>query len=312
MKKPVKIVLLALAAIVLLIVIFVVYVNVAGIPSYENKAPELSVAVTDARVEEGSRIAATLCMGCHGSNDGKLGGGYMYDAVDFGEIYSANITRHPEYGITDYTDGELAYLLRTGIKKDGGFVPYMPLFPKLSDEDLYSIIAFLHSDNPMVQPSDNQPPKPRPNMLAKMLSRTVMKPLPYPDHVIEAPSRDDKVAYGRYLAVAKFDCFSCHSASFKTMNIMEPEQSEGFMGGGNTLYDKEMNVIKSSNLTMDKETGLGDWSEEEFIKTLRYGMKPDGSILKYPMTPRPMITDEEASDIWAYLQTVPKIHNKVE
>lgn len=312
MKKPVRIVLLIAAGIALLLVGIVSFFGIAGIPSFENQAPELQVEITEERVSEGARIATVLCMQCHGSTDGQLGGSFMHDAADFGEIYASNISQHPELGIADYTAGELAYLLRTGIKKDGQFVPFMPLFPNLSDEDLYSIIAFLQSDHPLAAPSDISQPESKPNLLAKVLSRTAFKPLPYPEEAITAPPPGNRVAFGRYLTVAKFDCYACHSASFQTNDIMQPEKSEGFLGGGNRLYDKEMNVVLSTNLTMDEETGLGTWTEEGFIKALRYGMKPDGSVLQFPMLPAPMITEEEASAIWAYLQTVPVIHNPAE
>jgi mono/diheme cytochrome c family protein len=313
MKKPFKIALLSLLGIILAIFILVMFVNFSGIPYYENRAEDIYVEVTDERVAEGARLAAILCSQCHGSTDGKMGGAYMADAVDFGEIYAPNITRHPEHGITDYTDGELAYLMRTGIKKDGQYSPvWMPKFPHLSDEDLYSIIAFLKSDHPLVQPSDHVTPELKPNLVAKMLTRTVFKPLPYPEEPVIAPAASDKVAYGRYLAVGKFDCFACHSADFKKIDVMNPERSEGYFGGGNVLYDKDMNEVLSSNLTMDEETGIGSWTEDEFIRTLRFGMKPDNTPLRFPMLPAPMITDEEASAIWAYLQTVPVIVNKVE
>lgn len=313
MKKSMKIVGFSLLGIVILLSVLALYINIAGIPSYENQAKGLSVEVTEARVAEGARMAAILCLQCHGSKDGKLGGAYMADNDDFGEIFAPNITQHPEYGITEYTDGELAYLFRTGIRKDGQYTPpWMPKFPHLSDEDMYSLIAFLRSNDPMVQPSDNNPPEPKPNFLAKMLSRTAFKPLPYPDKPIIAPSLSDPVAYGRYLAVAKYDCFSCHSASFQHIDMMNPENSKGYFGGGNRLLDQELNEIFSSNLTMDIETGLGSWSEEEFIKTLRYGMRPDDTPLRYPMVPAPMITPAEASAIWAYLKSIPAIVNEVE
>ncbi|HER10103.1 MAG TPA: cytochrome c [Bacteroides sp.] len=313
MSKAIKIVLFSILGIILILFILAMYVNISGIPSYENEAEELSVEVTDARVTEGARMAGILCNQCHGSTDGKLGGAYMADAAAFGEIFAPNITQHPVFGITDYTDGELAYLLRTGIRKDGQYVPpWMPKFPHLSDEDLFSIIAFLRSDHPMVQPSDHNPGEIKPSFLSKILSRTAFKPLPYPEGPVEAPMPSDRVAYGKYLAVAKFDCFGCHSASFQHIDIMNPENSKGYFGGGNILMDKEMNEIRSSNLTMDGETGLGTWTEEEFIKTLRFGMRPDGKPLRFPMMPAPMITDEEASSIWAYLQTIPKISNMIE
>jgi mono/diheme cytochrome c family protein len=313
MKKSIKIILFTVLGIIVILFILLMVVNFSGIPYYDVQAEDLFVQVTDARVEEGARMAGILCLHCHGSTDGKLGGNYMADAADFGKIYAPNITQNPELGIADYTDGELAYLLRTGIKKDGQYAPvWMPKFPNLSDEDLYSIIAFLRSDNPMVQPSDNKPPELKPNLLAKMLSRTVFKPLPYPEGPVLAPPASDRVAYGKYLATAKFDCFGCHSADFKSIDIMNPERSKGYFGGGNVLLDKQGKEIRSANLTMDKETGIGSWSEEDFIRTLRFGMRPDNTPLKYPMVPAPMITDEEASDIWAYLQTIPVVVNKVD
>jgi mono/diheme cytochrome c family protein len=310
MNKPLKIILFSLSGVILVLFILAMYVNISGIPRYENRAEDLVIEVTEERVTEGARIAAVLCVHCHASTDGKLGGTYMPSAEDFGTIYTPNITQHPRYGITDYTDGELVYLFRSGVRKDGQYVPpWMPKFPHLSDEDLFSIIAFLRSDHTLVQPSDNNPPDVKPNFFAKLLTRTAFKPLPYPEGPVQAPPVSDKVAYGKYLADAKFDCFSCHSASFQKIDIMTPENSKGYFGGGNILLDKEQNEVPSSNLTMDKETGLGNWTEEDFIRTLRFGMRPDNTPLTYPMVPAPMITEEEASAIWAYLKTLPEIHN---
>ena len=310
MKKILKITGIALGIIVLLLLSAIIYIQVSGIPHYENLAPELNVVPDSARIAEGTRIALQMCVDCHGSEDGKLGGAYMPDDGTFGKLYSANITNHPEFGITDYTDGELAYLFRTGIRKDGQYVPpWMPKFPHLSDEDMYSIIAFLRSDHPLVQASDNNPPPIKPSFLAKFLSRVAFKPLPYPQGPIEAPPVSDKAAFGKYVATAKFDCYACHSASFKTVDILNPEHSEGYFGGGNKLYDKDLNLVVSANLTMDPETGLGKWTEEEFIRTLKYGMRPDGNPLRYPMIPYALLTNEEVSAIWAYLKTIPVIHN---
>jgi len=314
MKKAYKILLFSVLGIILVLFCLFMFVNAAGIPSYENEAEDLFVELTEERVTEGARMAAILCIPCHGSKDGKLGGSPMEDVTIFGEVYASNITQHTQLGITDYTDGELAFLLRSGIRKDGQYVPpWMPKFPHLSDEDLYSIIAFLRSDHPLVQPSDNELPEIKPSFLTKMLSRTsAFRPLPYPEGKVEAPPREDRVAYGKYLVDSKFDCFSCHSANFKKVDIMIPENSEGYLGGGNLFYDKEGNEIYSPNLTRDKKTGIGTWTEEEFIKTLRFGMRPDNTPLRFPMLPAPMITPEEASAIWSYLQTVPVIENEVE
>ena len=61
---------------------------------------------------------------------------------EFGEIYAPNITKDTQYGIGGWTDAEIMYLLRTGIKRDGSYVPpYMAKLPMLSDEDMASIIG---------------------------------------------------------------------------------------------------------------------------------------------------------------------------
>ena len=300
-----------LAVLVLVVIVFVLYINFSKIPYYKNEAPDLFVELDSTRIAEGARIASMMCAQCHGSSDGKMGGGYMADAGQFGEVYAANITQHPKLGITNYTDGELVYLLRTGIKKDGQYAPpWMPKYPHMSDEDISSLVAFLRSDHPLVQPSDNNPPEIKPSFFAKfLLTIGAFKPLPYPEGKVNSPDPTDQIAFGRYLSTAKFECFSCHSAAFKTVNVIQPELSEGYFGGGNELYDKDLNLILSANLTMDEETGLGTWDKAGFIRTVKYGMRPDGTPLRYPMMPYPGLTDEEVSAIWAYLQTIPVIHN---
>ena len=97
------------------------------------------------------------------------------------------------------------------------------------------------------------------------------------------------------------------------MNMEEPEKSGGYLGGGNPMLSPEdgKTVVYSANITMDKETGIGNWTEEQFIHAVRFGQRPDGKPLRQPMAPFSALTDEEASAIWAYLQTAPPIRNEV-
>jgi mono/diheme cytochrome c family protein len=310
MKKSLRVLLFIFLGLGIIVIAFVVFVSTAKIPVYEVDFPELAIEYTPERIAEGEKIVSVLCLQCHASTDGKLGGAFMADAQSFGEVYAANITKHPELGIMDYTDGELAYLIRSGVRRDGQYVPpWMPKFPLLSDEDLYSVIAFLRSDHPLVEASDLEQPESVPNFFAKFILRMGLEPIPYPEEPVVAPPESDFAAYGRYLAVGKYDCYSCHSASFAKLDPMQPENSKGYFGGGNTLHDKQMNKVISPNLTMDEESGLGSWTEEEFITALRFGRKPDGTTVQPPMLPAPRITDREASAIWAYLQTIPEIRN---
>lgn len=310
MKLLLKILGIILGVIVLLILSFVVYVNVRGIPSYEANPPELTVKADSAMVAEGARIARLMCVNCHMGTDGKLSGSKMEDAPEFGELFTPNITHHPNSKLAPYSDGELAYLLRTGIKRDGNYAPpWMPKFPHLSEKDMHSIIGFLRSDDPILEPVDKIQPPPKPSFLAKALSNFVFKPLPYPASAIPEPDTTDMVAFGKYVATAKFDCYGCHSASFQGVDLMNPEKSVGFFGGGNALKNKAGETVLSPNLTMHDENGIGKWTEEEFIKAVRFGIRPNKPATAYPMFVFNEMTDKECAAIYAYLKSLPAIDN---
>jgi mono/diheme cytochrome c family protein len=293
---------------------FLLYVAVDGIPRYRVEKVDFHAEATPERIARGKKLVNLLCANCHlDPSTRQLTGKHMADAPEeFGVIYSPNITRHPTKGIGSWTDGELAYLLRTGVKRDGQYAPpWMVKLPHMSDEDLASIIAFLRSDDAMVAASDRDPPGvTRPSFLTKFLSHVAFRKLPYPKGPISAPPPSDRVAYGRYL-VFGLDCYSCHSADFKTMNVAAPEKSKGYLGGGNPLLDLRREVIRSANLTPDDETGIGRWSEQDFRAALRTGFRPDRTPIRYPMAIIPDLTGEEAGAIYAYLRTVPPIRNAV-
>lgn len=312
MKTTLKILKYVVISAMLLLLVTGTYIYFSPIPSYENKAPTLKISGDSAMVAEGARIASMLCVSCHLSADGRLGGARVVDANDFGEIYAPNITQHPSLSATSsYSDGELAYLIRTGIKKNGQYAPpYMPKLPHISNHDLECIIAFLRSDHPLVRASENKSMESKPNFMTKFLCRVAFKPFPYPQEEIEAPLQTDKVAFGKYIALAKFECFSCHSQNFKSNDYLNPEQSVGFFGGGNPFKDENGKVFYSANLTMDP-TGLGAWTETDFIKALKTGIRPHGEAVRKPMMPYIQLTDDEASAIWTYLNTLPKIQNNV-
>jgi mono/diheme cytochrome c family protein len=310
MRKVLKWVLRLLLVVLALAGAAALFVQLAGIPKYPVERVELKVEVTPQRVARGRQFAQLLCVSCHYDPATRaLTGKHMDDAPPvFGSIYSRNITQSQTHGIGAWTDGELAFLLRTGLRKDGQYLPpYMVKLAHLSDEDLYSVIAFLRSDDPLVKSSEADPPRTRPGFLTKLLSRLAWKPLPYPRAPIAAPNRDDRVAYGRYL-VEGLECYACHSADLKTVDIAEPDKTPGYLGGGSALLDLGGKKVFTTNLTPD-ETGIGKWSEGDFTRTLRTGLRPDHSVVRYPMEPMPTLSEADAGAIFAYLQTVPKINN---
>jgi hypothetical protein len=83
-----------------------------------------------------------------------------------------------------------------------------------------------------------------------------------------------------------------------------------------TAWAGPWGVSFPANLTPDKETGLGEWTEESFIQALRTGKhqgQPNGRQILPPM-PWPMFrqaTDADLKAIWAYLRSIPPVKNQV-
>jgi len=285
--------------------------KVAGIPHFEAREASLAVPITPERAAEGRRLALMMCAPCHRNPaTGTLSGHPVSDVPPaFGRFAAANITRDPDFGIGRWTDGQLIYLFRTGIRPDGRQAAVMPNFPGLSDEDLASLIAFLRSNDPLTRPTKERSVPPDPSPFGLAVVRLALKPHALPAGRIDAPPSTDRVAFGRYLALRRLDCYGCHSASFTGNDSEHPERSTGFFGGGNELRGADGRLIYSANLTPDPETGIGRWTEADFVRALKRGLRPDNTPLRSPMSLMPELTDEEASAIYAYLRTVPSLRN---
>ncbi|MES2619282.1 MAG: cytochrome c [Bacteroidota bacterium] len=315
MKKVLRVVLYLLIFIVVAVVGFVTFIQIRGIPKYEvDKIDYPQVQSDSDMVANGEKIAAVECIVCHRGNDGKLSGRLLQELPpDFGEIHSANITQSKEYGIGKWTDAQIVYLLRTGVKPDGQFLPgYMPKFPHMSDYDLKSVIAFLRSDKPYVQASEIPKVPSKPSFLTKFLCLVAFKKIAYPTQPIAHPDTTDLVSFGKYLVTGRYDCYPCHSEDFKTMNMEFPEKTPGYLGGGNKMITLDGKERFTANITMDEETGLGRWTLEDFSNAMLHSKNKDGKTIREPMLPYNGMTEQEVKGIWAYLQTVPKIKNVVD
>lgn len=312
MKRILKWVGIVLGVLVLCVVGFLAYVNFSGMPKFDAHVPTITVESTPARLVRGKTLVLTLCAECHRNPiTKKLTGYQMLDLPEeFGTAYSKNITKHPTKGIGGWSDGEIIWLLRTGIHpKTGLYVPpWMVKLPNAADEDLYSIVAFLRSDDPLVAAEDVDNIPPKPSFLAKFLVTVgAFKPYPYPTKTIAMPDTTNRVEHGRYLANGVLACYACHSGDFKTMNELEPEKSGDFYAGGNQTMNAARVLVPTPNLTPDKETGIGNWTEEEFVQTMKTGFKKDGRSLSAPMGAYWHLSDYELGSIYQYIKTVPAI-----
>ena len=118
----------------------------------------------------------------------------------------------------------------------------------------------------------------------------------------EARSEPDPeaIVHGKALTIAG-DCASCHTA----------DPAKPFAGG--KRIDTPFGAIYSPNLTPDRDTGIGAWSDEDFHRALRLGVAPDGSRY-YPAFPYPNFTKLVRDDILAiraYLATLAPVRNAV-
>jgi hypothetical protein len=258
-------------------------------------------------VEEGKRLSLLMCASCHlDESTNSFSGKRLHDVPAIvGEIYAPNITQHPSSRIAGYKDEDLKYLFKTGLSKDGKLMTYM-LRPNLADEDIDAIISFLRSDDPLVAPKVNEIRKTRYTAVGKFaLSRG--KPLQYQSEIIRKPE-EGSVELGKYL-IDNLACYHCHSKSFLGLDFHAPEKSKGFMGGGSKLKGAEGKMIKTSNLTFHP-TGLASWSEDDLKILLRQGIKPDKSVVRYPMSRYAELTDGEIKSIYRYLKQLPAIENE--
>ncbi|GGG51082.1 diacylglycerol kinase [Pseudohongiella nitratireducens] len=118
---------------------------------------------------------------------------------------------------------------------------------------------------------------------------------------VAVPADSDSIARGEYLVKAG-GCISCHEGS----------EGEGGLSGS-AAVESPFGTFYASNITPDPETGIGNWSGEDFIAALRHGRRPDGSFY-YPAFPYRAykgLSEEEILDIAAYLQSQPAISHSV-
>lgn len=319
MKRVLKFLGYALGGVVLLIAGAAVYFQIKGIPTFEPGLPpqlaELKVPRDSAHVAQGAKIASLLCKECHlNPETGRLTGNEMKELPPmFGKVVTYNLTKDSIHGIGAWTDGELYYLLRTGLRKDGSWAPpFMPKFERVADDDLYSIIAWLRSDDPALTPDPHEYPQNDYNLVCKVLSNTLFSPPPLPRTTIPLPNTANPVEEGRYLANDLLGCFHCHSSDMLKVDDQVPENSFGFYAGGVEMKNPEGKIVRTANLTPDPETGIAWMTERQFIDAVKYGKNPRGGMLSAPMTPRTALSEQEVSAIFAYLKTVPPIKNAVD
>ncbi|HXV60238.1 MAG TPA: c-type cytochrome [Vicinamibacteria bacterium] len=172
---------------------------------------------------------------------------------------------------------------------------------------------------------------------AVFMAATACGTLPSPEGVAQANVTDiASIDRGKYL-VTTMMCNDCHTPWVMTENGPGPDMTrmlsghpedlpmppppnlgEGpwvwMAGATNTAFAGPWGISYAFNLTPDVNTGLGIWTEDMFVRALRTGRHMGVSRPIQPPMPWPFIsklTDEDLKAIYAYLRTIPPIHNRV-
>lgn len=149
-----------------------------------------------------------------------------------------------------------------------------------------------------------------------------------------AASSGDLTARGGYLITA-FGCADCHtplkmgpkgpepdlsrtlSGHPENLKLSPPPKADNswvwFGAATNTAFAGPWGITYASNLTPDKETGLGNWKEDDFVQTLKTGKHAGVGRPIMPPMPWPALshlTDEDLRAMFQYLHTLPPVHNR--
>jgi mono/diheme cytochrome c family protein len=273
--------------VVLLLAVGTVYAVTASRmgKTYSPRVDLLAIPTDSPSISRGRHLAESVgkCQACHGEN---YAGMKVMDDPAFARLTSSNLTSGKGGIGGEYRDEDWVRAIRYGVGRDGKSLIFMPseAFTHFNDTDLAQIIAYLKT----LPPADMTITKARSvGPIARIVSILGGFPL-LPASLIPAVVNRAVVAegptaeYGKYL-IETGGCTGCH---------------------GPNLGGAKMGSTTTPNLTRSGE--LAKWTEADFVKVIRTGVRPDGRILSAEM-PWPFmkgLTDTELSAMWKYLQAV--------
>jgi mono/diheme cytochrome c family protein len=284
LKWTTRLVLLLVVA----IAVFAAYVYYASSREmskvYAVSVPSIPIPTDAASIARGKYLVThvSACVECHSQD---LGGKVVTDNVAMGRLVAPNLTRGRGGLGASLSDQDFVRALLHGVKPDGRSVVFMPSADfRFNEADLGAIIAYIKS----VPPVDRDVPRMTVGPMARtlgLLANFPLTPASKIDHgnvSFEATRAANDPASGLYI-IATAGCRSCHG--------------EDFVGGGGPPPG-------AANIT---PVGIGDWSEQDFVRALREHKRPNGSTISEAM-PRTygQMTDDDLEKIYAYLKTVPR------
>jgi mono/diheme cytochrome c family protein len=257
--------------------------------------------VTAALLERGEYLTrAADCAACHNAPNGKPFAGGLPFTLPFGTIYSTNITADREAGIGSWSDDDFVRALHRGVAPGGrNLYPAFPYtsFTAMSRDDALAIKAYLFSlpSQRVANKGDSLsfPFNQRWGMafwnLAFLSDRRFA-----PD-----PAQSAAVNRGAYLATALGHCGECHT----------PRNLAFAVESGREFAGEELVGWRAYNITPDRRSGVGDWSDAQLASFLSSAHAYDRGSAAGPMAEAvehslQYLTSEDIGALVAYLRTV--------
>ena len=266
-------------------------------------------ATDDAAIARGAYIfAAADCATCHTdvkNHGAPLAGGRPLVTV-FGTFYTPNITPDPTNGIGRWSLADFSRALRDGIRRDGAYL--YPVFPYtsysgMSDGDIADLYAYLMTQKP--DPAPNKPDDIKfPFAFRPLL--VVWRMLYFsPGPLQPIADKNPEWNRGRYLSEAVVHCQECHTPR----NFLGAVENGAHAYAGNP---KGPDGVRSSNITPEKDTGIGQWSLADIATVLKTGHTPNSDGVDRQMSDvvkgTALLTDSDRLAIAVYLKSLLPLH----
>jgi mono/diheme cytochrome c family protein len=120
---------------------------------------------------------------------------------------------------------------------------------------------------------------------------------------------DSQLDRGKYLVVVA-SCNDCHTPGFF---LGKPDTAK-YLGGSDVGFEiPGLGVFAGRDITPDKETGIGSWTDEEIATAITAGKRPDGRQLApiMPYASFSYMTKEDVAAVVAFLRSIPPVKNEV-
>ena len=276
----------------------------------------LAMAADDAALVERGRYLAVAgdCAACHSAHGKAPFSGGVAIASPLGTIYSTNITPSTRAGIGAYTLEEFSRAVRAGVRADGSHLyPAMPYtaYARLTDADTAALYAyFMHGVEPIKQANrDNEISWPLSMRWPLGIWRKTFVPVQGPMDLTKYA--DQKIARGAYLVQSLGHCGSCHTPRAATLNELALDESGPEYLAGGPLIDGWLAV----NLRGDKVDGMGNWTAQDIVDTLKTARNKHSGVLGEPMQDVVLHSTQNMSDadltaMAMYIKSLPATGNK--